>query len=120
MDRKPTFPSLWDLDPRSHDEHDHAAIEQLFCDAFEYRFGLRATPARIRPYLLRYFRFRVIPPWMRRYVKEVLAGVSVADVGNAPLDPVIDLRPLIWRGAMVLYLVRESRRPHARDSHLEA
>lgn len=120
MDRKPTLPPIWELDPRSNDEFDYDAIEALFLEAFEYTFGLRATQRRIRPYLVRYLRFRVIPPWMRVYVKEVLAGKSIANIGDAPLDPVIDLRPMIWRGALVMYLLSEARRPSRRGPHIEA
>jgi len=120
MDRKPALPSIWELDPKSNDEYDYDAIEALFFAAFEYQFGLRATQKRIRPYLMRYFRFRVIPPWMRVYVNEVLAGESVANIGDAPLDPVFDLRPLVWRGALVIYLFTEARRPSRRGTQLEA
>lgn len=120
MDRKPILPSIWELDPKSNDEYDYEAVETLFFDAFEHTFGLRATPARVRPYLMRYLRYRVIPPWLRVYVREVRGGESVASVGDAPLDPAIDLKPWAWRGALLFYLVAESRRPHPRGPYFEA
>lgn len=120
MDRKPSLPMIWELDPKSNDEHDYDAIEALFIAAFEHTFGLRATDKRIRPYLLRYLRFRVIPPWIRIYLSEMQAGESVADIGDAPLDPTIDLRALFWRSAVVIYLLSESHKPTSRGPHMEA
>ena len=120
MDRKPNLPPIWEMDPKANNKIDLDAIEALFQAAFEHAFRLRATRRRIRPYLLRYLRFQVIPPWMRTYVKEVLHGESVANVGDAPLDPVIDLRPLFWRSALAIYLFLEARKPSDRGPHMKA
>ena len=66
--------------------------EFLFCSAYEHAFGRPASSERVKPYLLRYFRFGVVPVWVRCYVRTELRGQAVANIGHAPLDPVIDYR----------------------------
>ena len=88
--------SIWDLDPRDNAEHEYEEFVNLFLDAWEYRFLYRPSARRMQPYLQRYFRFRVIPPWVSVYVREVLKGEAIDNIANAPLDPVIDVRLLPW------------------------
>ncbi len=82
--------SIWDLDPQDLDLPSVEEFERLFMEAYSYTFRVLATPQRVRPYLRRYLRFRVVPPWVRRYVREVLAGDAIGNLGDAPLDPAVD------------------------------
>jgi hypothetical protein len=96
MNRDKLAGSIWDLDPKGSDQHDYEEFVELFMDAWEYRFLYRPSAGHMQPYLHRYFRFRVIPPWVSVYVREVLKGEAIDNVANAPLDPVIDLRLFPW------------------------
>jgi len=96
MNRDKPAGSIWDLDPRDNNDHDYEEFVALFLDAWEYRFLYRPPARQVQPYLQRYFRFRVVPPWVRVFVREVLKGEAIDNIANAPLDPVIDLRLFPW------------------------
>ncbi len=89
--------SIWDIDPRHENPTDVVAIEILFLDAWEYSFFSRPAVSRVQPYLDRYFRFRVVPPWVAVFVRERLRGEAIDNIANAPLDPAIDLRLYPWQ-----------------------
>ena len=96
--KRDDFPdSIWDIDPKAGEEHEYEEFEALFQDAWEHSSYFRPPVKRIRPYLQRYFRFRVIPPWVATYINEVLKGDAMENMANAPLDPAIDLRRFPWR-----------------------
>lgn len=116
MNRDKLEGSIWDLDPRENDEFDYEEFVELFLSAWEYRFLYRPPARHMQPYLQRYFRFRVIPPWVSVYVREVLKGEVIDNIANAPLDPVIDLRLLPWSlfAAMLLFPGRLFRKPGKR------
>ena len=108
MNRDKLDGSIWDLDPRDNDEHEYEEFVELFQNAWEYRF-LYQPPARyVQPYLQRYFRFRLIPPWVSVYVREVLKGEAIDNIANAPLDPVIDLRLFPWSYLAAMFLFPRS------------
>jgi len=86
------FCSIWELDPREQHQPCYADIARLFMDAYEHRFGMRAPPRRIRPYLMRYLRFGVIAPWVRSYLAGQRRSHALAELCNTPLDPTFDLR----------------------------
>lgn len=95
---------LWDLDPQEYPEYPYEAYEALFRAAYEHAFRCPGTTPRVRSYLERYFRFRVVPIWVRVYVRERLGGEAIANLGEAPLDPAIDLRAAVLRlKTMLLY-----------------
>lgn len=94
MNRRQT---IWDFDPGEVEEHDYEEFEALFAAAFEYEFHRTPSTRQIWAYVQRYFRFRVIPPWVRHYVKSELIDDGIDNIGNAPLDPVIDLRMMFER-----------------------
>jgi len=115
--KREDFPnSIWDIDPRACEEHEYEEFEALFIAAWEHSFFCRPSVRRIQPYLRRYFRFRVVPPWVAVYIRDVLKGEAIENMANAPLDPAIDLRRLPWRlmlGAPVLpgwVLLRKRRK----------
>lgn len=96
--KRDDFPdSIWEIDPRSCEEHEYEEFEALFLAAWEHSFLSRPPVKCIRPYVQRYLRFRVIPPWVATYIREVLKGEAIENMANAPLDPAIDLRRLPWR-----------------------
>jgi hypothetical protein len=86
--------SIWDINPWDGEALEYADFEQLFMLAYEYQFLLPASPVIVWPYLNRYFRFRVVPPWLREYIRVVLHGEAIANIGNAPLDPAFDWRQI--------------------------
>ena len=103
MNRDKLEGSIWDLDPRENDGFDYEEFVELFLSAWEYRFLYRPPARHMQPYLQRYFRFRVIPPWVSVYVREVLKGEAIDNIANAPLDPVIDLRLFPWRLLTIVF-----------------
>ncbi|GAB4349753.1 MAG: hypothetical protein Kow006_11810 [Gammaproteobacteria bacterium] len=106
MGHKQTARSIWELDPHEVEEHDYEEFEALFSAAYEHAFHHTPSTRQIWKYLQRYFRFRVIPPWVRHYVKTVQGGDGIDNIGNAPLDPVIDLQPFFERLAVWLHIGR--------------
>lgn len=92
--------TIWDFDPGEIEEHDYEEFEALFAAAFEHEFNRTPSTRQIWVYVQRYFRFRVIPPWVRHYVSSELTDDGIDNIGNAPLDPVIDLRLLFDRFAV--------------------
>ena len=88
--------SIWDLDPWERDEQSYEEIEALFIAAWECRFGGRPDSAVVRPYVQRYLRYRVIPPWVGVYAQTKLEEGAMNDIARAPLDPAIDLRLYPW------------------------
>ena len=113
MNRDKPAVSIWDLDPRDDEEPDYEEFVELFQDAWDYRFLYRPPAGQMRPYLQRYFRFRVVPPWVSAYVREVLKGEAIDNIANAPLDPAIDLRLFPWSllAARFLFPGRICRKP---------
>ena len=98
MAHTPRQRSLWDLDPREGvPSWPYEDYEIVFLTAFRYAFGRTAPRTRINGYLQRYFRFGVVPYWVRIYVREELNGVTVGNLASAPLDPQIDVAHLIGR-----------------------
>jgi len=92
MARTPTRRTVWDLDPFDNGPSwPYEEFEIVFITAFSHAFGRTAPRGRIAGYLQRYFRFGVVPHWVRTYVREELHGVTVGNLATAPLDPQIDL-----------------------------
>ena len=90
--------SIWDLDPFDQGPSwPYEDFEIVFLTAFSHAFGRTASRGRINGYLQRYFRFGVVPHWVRAYVREELHGVSVGNLATAPLDPQIDVGHLFTR-----------------------
>lgn len=116
MNHKQTTRSIRDLDPRENDEHDYAEFEALFSAAYRHAFHHTPSTRQIWKYLQRYYRFRVIPPWVRHYVKSVQGGDGIDNIGNAPLDPVIDLQPWFERLAVALHLGRATSARNDQDT----
>lgn len=108
MNHKQDIRSIWDLDPRDIEEHEYEEFVELFSAAYRHAFHHTPSTKQIWSYLQRYFRFRVIPPWVRHYVKTVQRSDGIDNIGNAPLDPVIDLQPFFERLAVRLHLGRAS------------
>jgi len=105
MSREKLPESIWDLDPIECEEHSYEEFETLFLDAWEYNFYTRPAAERIEPYLQRYFRYWVIPGWVRTYVCDVLHGEAIENIANAPLDPAVDFRLYPWRLMTALLLM---------------
>ncbi len=113
--------SIWDLDPKQCKGHEVSELEQLFADAYRHAFFMRGTPEVLRPFLDRYLHYRVIPLWVRRYIREVLESAQYAEIAEAPLDPAMDWNRVSWAGQM-LWLTWGARltRPHLRGYWLRA
>lgn len=108
MNPKRTIRSIWDIDPNDIEEHEYEEFEELFSAAYKHAFKHTPSTRQIWSYLQRYFRFRVIPPWVRDYVKTVQGGDGIDNIGNAPLDPVFDLQPWFERLSVLFFFGRAS------------
>lgn len=84
-------------EPRKDGDFDLDDLLDLFNAAFEHRFCQPLPEARLHAYVQRYLRFGLVPPWVRGYVQRVLGGIAPNRIGQAPLDPVFDLRLWLWQ-----------------------
>ena len=123
VNRRTPIGSIWDLDPAADGAFwPHEDYEQVFLSAFQHAFGRPASPRRVSGYVQRYFRYGVVPAWVRSYVRDELQGVAVGNLAHAPLDPQFDLSPVLERIGTLLGLTPPlpPRRAGCRDYWLIA
>lgn len=87
-------------------EREYRRVEEVLRAAYEYHFAQPASERAIHPYLVRYLSYRIVPRWVKQYLREVHPAGDWGDIGDAGIDPSVDwLNPAIDWGRLSRWLL---------------